>query len=250
MHVLPCRQTSMVALMSWCIMSFQSWASSTQWWTQWTQADGKAPFSRAQRQGAPLGPCRKAWQHFLPDVAQQAACRSAPSAQSDLLACKNAMPRLRVLACHEARSQRSCHSQGGGTLHCVMWTLQVFYVESMSNPLIQVADLAKVAEFCKKHGLTAVVDNTFASPVLCTPADLGFIVIHSATKFLNGHSDLLAGVVSGPHNFIERVCVCSLALPTHSCQALCACVSQDLLSQQPESKHLSIPQVCSDYLAC
>ncbi len=83
--------------------------------------------------------------------------------------------------------------------------LQVFYVESMSNPLIQVADLTKVAEFCKKHKLTAVVDNTFASPVLCTPADLGFIVVHSATKFLNGHSDLLAGVVSGPHEFIERV---------------------------------------------
>ena len=87
-------------------------------------------------------------------------------------------------------------------------TLQVFYVESMSNPLIQVADLTKVAEFCKKHGLTAVVDNTFASPVLCTPADLQFIVIHSATKFLNGHSDLLAGVVSGPKEFIERVRLC------------------------------------------
>ncbi len=88
--------------------------------------------------------------------------------------------------------------------------LQVFYVESMSNPLIQVADLTKVAEFCKKHKLTAVVDNTFASPVLCTPADLGFIVVHSATKFLNGHSDLLAGVVSGPHEFIERVSLVSL----------------------------------------
>jgi len=84
---------------------------------------------------------------------------------------------------------------------------QVFYVESMSNPLIQVADLAKVAEFCSKHNLTPVVDNTFASPVLCTPARYGFIVIHSATKFLNGHSDLLAGVVSGPHEFIEKVCL-------------------------------------------
>lgn len=80
-------------------------------------------------------------------------------------------------------------------------------MESMSNPLIQVADLTRVAEFCKKHRLTAVVDNTFASPVLCTPADLGFIVIHSATKFLNGHSDLLAGVVSGPRKFIEKVCL-------------------------------------------
>ena len=54
------------------------------------------------------------------------------------------------------------------------------------------------------------MDNTFASPVLCTPADLGFIVVHSATKFLNGHSDLLAGVVSGPHEFIKRVSLVSL----------------------------------------
>ena len=83
-------------------------------------------------------------------------------------------------------------------------TLQVFYVESMSNPLIQVADLSAVAAFCKKRGLTPVVDNTFASPLLCTPASMGFIVIHSATKYLNGHSDLLAGVVSGPQKFIEQ----------------------------------------------
>ena len=82
--------------------------------------------------------------------------------------------------------------------------LQVFYVESMSNPLIQVADLTAVAAFCKKHGLTPVVDNTFATPVLCMPASMGFIVIHSATKYLNGHSDVLAGVVSGPRKFIEQ----------------------------------------------
>jgi cystathionine beta-lyase/cystathionine gamma-synthase len=79
-------------------------------------------------------------------------------------------------------------------------------VESMSNPLIQVADLSAVASFCQKHGLTPVVDNTFATPVLCTPASMGFIVIHSATKYLNGHSDLLAGVVSGPQIFIEQAC--------------------------------------------
>ena len=96
----------------------------------------------------------------------------------------------------------------GATSHrAVGWLLQVFYVESMSNPLIQVADLTKVAKFCRQHKLTPVVDNTFASPVLCKPADLGFIVVHSATKFLNGHSDLLAGVVSGPRKFIDSVCL-------------------------------------------
>ena len=101
-------------------------------------------------------------------------------------------------------------------------TLQVFYVESMSNPLIQVANLTKVAEFCSKHNLTPVVDNTFASPVLCTPARYGFIVIHSATKFLNGHSDLLAGVVSGPHQFIEKVCLDFPHRNTHASKSMIA----------------------------
>ncbi len=83
---------------------------------------------------------------------------------------------------------------------------QVFYVESISNPLIGVADMEAVAAFCQQHGLTHVVDNTFATPVLLTPARLGFIVIHSATKFLNGHSDIIAGAVAGPADFIAKVC--------------------------------------------
>lgn len=82
--------------------------------------------------------------------------------------------------------------------------LQVFYVESISNPLIGVADLEAVAAFSKQRGLTPVVDNTFATPVLLTPARLGFIVIHSATKFLNGHSDIMAGAVAGPADFIAK----------------------------------------------
>jgi cystathionine beta-lyase/cystathionine gamma-synthase len=81
----------------------------------------------------------------------------------------------------------------------------VFYVESLSNPLIEVADLAAVGAFSRRHGLAAVVDNTFATPVLCRPARWGFIVIHSATKYLNGHSDILAGAVAGPKDFIAKV---------------------------------------------
>lgn len=88
---------------------------------------------------------------------------------------------------------------------CACADAQVFYVESMSNPLIEVADLEGVASFSRRHGLMHVIDNTFATPVLCRPAELGFIVIHSATKFLNGHSDILAGVVSGPAAFIDKV---------------------------------------------
>ncbi|KAK9915831.1 hypothetical protein WJX75_004668 [Coccomyxa subellipsoidea] len=82
---------------------------------------------------------------------------------------------------------------------------KVFYVESISNPLIGVADMEAVAAFSKQHNLTHVVDNTFATPVLLKPARLGFVVIHSATKFLNGHSDIIAGAVAGPADLIAKV---------------------------------------------
>ena len=78
-------------------------------------------------------------------------------------------------------------------------------MEAISNPLLEMADLEGIAAFARQHGLTHVIDNTFATPVLLRPASLGFIVIHSATKYLNGHSDVLAGVVSGPAAFIRTV---------------------------------------------
>lgn len=87
------------------------------------------------------------------------------------------------------------------------WGGQVFYVEAISNPLAQVADLEGVAHFCKAKGLTAVVDATLASPVLLRAAALGFhLVLHSATKYLNGHSDILAGAACGPASLIQNVC--------------------------------------------
>ncbi len=63
---------------------------------------------------------------------------------------------------------------------------QVFYIEAISNPLLQMADVAGIAAFSREHGLTHVIDNTFATPVLLRPAGMGYIVIHSATKYLNG----------------------------------------------------------------
>jgi len=72
---------------------------------------------------------------------------------------------------------------------------RLFYVETIANPNVTVADLAALAERCRGAGVTAVVDNTFASPYLCNPAGLGFdVVIHSATKYIGGHSDLIGGV--------------------------------------------------------
>jgi methionine-gamma-lyase len=72
---------------------------------------------------------------------------------------------------------------------------KLFYVETIANPNVTVADLAALGERCRAAGVTAVVDNTFASPYLCNPAELGFdVVVHSATKYIGGHSDLIGGV--------------------------------------------------------
>ncbi|MGH9340514.1 MAG: trans-sulfuration enzyme family protein [Acidobacteriota bacterium] len=83
---------------------------------------------------------------------------------------------------------------------------RVIYVETLSNPLMEVADLEAAVEFAKIHGLTAVIDNTFASPINFRPAEHGFdISLHSGTKYLNGHSDIAAGAVIGRADLIERV---------------------------------------------
>ncbi len=85
-------------------------------------------------------------------------------------------------------------------------TTRAIYVEAMTNPLLQVADLEAVVEFARAHGLISIIDNTFASPVNFRPIEAGFdLSIHSATKYLNGHADIVAGVVSGGAELIERI---------------------------------------------
>ena len=72
---------------------------------------------------------------------------------------------------------------------------KMIWVETPSNPLLKITDIAMAAQFAREHGLLAVSDNTFASPYLQRPLEHGFdIVIHSATKYLNGHSDIVGGV--------------------------------------------------------
>lgn len=72
---------------------------------------------------------------------------------------------------------------------------RMIWVETPTNPMLRLADLAAIAALAKKHGLVTVADNTFASPYVQRPLELGFdIVMHSATKYLNGHSDVVAGV--------------------------------------------------------
>ena len=83
---------------------------------------------------------------------------------------------------------------------------KVFLVETIANPLVRVAKLRDVVAFARQEGLTTVIDNTFASPVNLRPLSIGFdVVFESATKYLNGHNDLVAGAVAGSAELIERV---------------------------------------------
>ncbi|MBA2650090.1 MAG: aminotransferase class I/II-fold pyridoxal phosphate-dependent enzyme [Legionella sp.] len=73
---------------------------------------------------------------------------------------------------------------------------KLLWVETPSNPMLKLANLREIVQIAKKHDLISVVDNTFATPWIQRPLELGFdLVIHSATKYLNGHSDVISGVV-------------------------------------------------------
>lgn len=83
---------------------------------------------------------------------------------------------------------------------------KVVYIETPSNPLLTITDLEMVAKLCKKHRLISMIDNTFASPVNQNPINFGIdIVIHSATKYMGGHSDILAGAVAASSEHIDRI---------------------------------------------
>ncbi len=80
------------------------------------------------------------------------------------------------------------------------------YVETPTNPTLRLVDLHKAIAFAKKHNLIAIIDNTFATPVLQNPLAMGFdIVVHSATKALAGHSDVIAGIAVGNKHWMDRV---------------------------------------------
>lgn len=83
---------------------------------------------------------------------------------------------------------------------------RAIYVETMTNPLLQVADLKAVADFAETHGLVSIIDNTFASPINFRPPEFGFdLSLHSCTKYLNGHSDIVAGAVIGRADLIGKI---------------------------------------------
>ena len=83
---------------------------------------------------------------------------------------------------------------------------KVVYLETPSNPLLSIADIEAIATLAKGKGIVSMIDNTFASPINQTPLDLGIdLSIHSATKYLSGHSDISAGVVAGTKEHVDMI---------------------------------------------
>ncbi len=83
---------------------------------------------------------------------------------------------------------------------------KAIFVESISNPLMQIGDLVSVVGFATRNGLVSMIDNTFATPVNFRPLEHGFdLVLHSCTKYLNGHSDIVAGAVVGGEAMVSNV---------------------------------------------
>ncbi len=83
---------------------------------------------------------------------------------------------------------------------------KLLYLESPTNPTLRVVDFRKVAEIAKAHKLLSMVDSTFGTPINQNPAEYGIdLVMHSGTKYLAGHSDLICGVVAGRHELMEKI---------------------------------------------
>jgi len=102
---------------------------------------------------------------------------------------------------------------------------RLIYVESPSNPLLRCVDLQAVAELGRSHGVLTAIDNTFATPINQNPLPLGIdAVVHSATKYLNGHSDVNAGAVVASGEIVRRVTASAVnfggMLDAHACSQL------------------------------
>src|SRR5262249_29052688 len=83
---------------------------------------------------------------------------------------------------------------------------KAIYVETISNPLMRVPDLKAVVEFARSRRILSLIDNTFATPLVFPAVRFGFdLSLHSCTKYLNGHSDLVAGAVIGGAELVKRV---------------------------------------------
>jgi cystathionine beta-lyase/cystathionine gamma-synthase len=83
---------------------------------------------------------------------------------------------------------------------------KILHLESPTNPTLRVVDLKKVAAVAKQHGITTLIDSTFATPINCRPAEFGIdLVMHSGTKYFGGHADLICGIVAGRRDLIDAI---------------------------------------------
>jgi cystathionine beta-lyase len=117
------------------------------------------------------------------------------------------------------------------------------WLETPSNPLLQTLDIQAIADLCKKHGLLLVVDNTFATPCLQRPLELGAdIVVHSVTKYLGGHSDLVMGaiVVKDPALYEK------LAFIQNACGAVAGPMDSFLALRGLKTLHLRMKAHCEN----
>ena len=122
---------------------------------------------------------------------------------------------------------------------------RVFWFETPANPLNRIVNLDLVADVCRQAKLTSVVDNTFASPVLQRPLEHGIdAVMHSATKYLGGHSDLTAGALTGSRDFIDRARQTSVMIGTTLDPA-----AAYLLSRGMKTVALRVAASCENALA-
>ncbi len=139
---------------------------------------------------------------------------------------------------------------------------KAIYVETISNPLLRVPDLETVVSFAREHGLISLIDNTFATPVNFRPAEHGFdLSLHSGTKYLNGHSDIVAGAIVGKRSLVEKALdkldLLGGSLDPHACfllhrglktlairvarQNANALVLADFLASRPETSRVNYP---------
>lgn len=126
---------------------------------------------------------------------------------------------------------------------------KMIWIETPSNPMLHLSDLQKIAELGKRHNLITVADNTFASPWTQRPIEFGFdVVVHSATKYLNGHSDLISGIaVVGERNELAE----QIAFLQNSCGAIAGPFDSFLVLRGLKTLALRMQQHCDSaaYLA-
>lgn len=120
---------------------------------------------------------------------------------------------------------------------------KMLWVETPTNPMMNIVDIRKCAEIARKHNLMLVVDNTFASPYLQNPLDLGaHIVMHSVTKYIGGHSDLIMGSTCTNDDSLQE----QLAFIANSCGAVPGPMDSFLVLRGIKTLHLRMERHCSN----